>query len=49
MDESSSMFRKLRYEENLVSAGDLLGRIADVELAALDHMERAWPEVRELK
>jgi hypothetical protein len=49
MDESSSMFRKLRYEENLASAGDLLGRIADVELAALDHMERAWPEVRELK
>ncbi len=49
MDESSGMFRKLRYESSLASAGDLLGRIADVELAALDHMERAWPDVRALE
>lgn len=49
MDESSDLFRKLRYEETLLSAGDLLGRIGDTELAALDHMERACPEVRDLK
>ena len=49
MEESSSTFRKLRYEESLPTAGDLLGRIADTELSALDHMERAWPEVRELR
>jgi len=48
MDESSNLFRKLRYEEDLAAAGDLLGRIADCELAALDLMERAWPEVRTL-
>jgi hypothetical protein len=48
MQESSDLFRKLRYEENLVAAGDLLGRIADIELSALDHMDRAWPEVQAL-
>jgi hypothetical protein len=48
MQESSALFRKLRYEENLTAAGDLLGRIADRELAALDEMERAWPEVQAL-
>lgn len=48
MEESSHLFRKLRYEENLLAAGDLLGRIADTELDALDHMERAWPEVRSM-
>lgn len=49
MQESSTLFRKLRYEESLVPAGDLLGRIADCELAALDLMERAWSVVRELR
>ena len=49
MRESSNLFRKLRYEENLVAAGDLLGRIADCELTALDLMERAWPEVQALR
>jgi len=48
MEESSNLFRKLRYEEDLGAAGDLLGRIADCELAALDLMERAWPEVQRL-
>jgi len=48
MEESSLMFRRLRYEGDLVAAGDLLGRIADCELAALDLMERAWPEVQAL-
>jgi hypothetical protein len=49
MEESSQLFRKLRYEDNLGAAGDLLGRIADTELSALDHMERAWPEVQSMK
>ena len=49
MQESSNLFRKLRYEETLIAAGDLLGRIADCELAALDLMERAWPEVQSLR
>ena len=48
MQESSTLFRKLRYEEHLGAAGDLLGRIADCELAALDLMERAWAEVQAL-
>lgn len=49
MQESSTLFRKLRYEESLAAAGDLLGRIADCELSTLDLMERAWPEVRALR
>jgi hypothetical protein len=49
MQASSDLFRTLRYEENLGAAGDLLGRIADCELAALDLMERAWPEVQALR
>lgn len=49
MQESSNLFRKLRYEQNLTAAGDFLGRIADCELAALDLMDRAWPEVQSLK
>ena len=49
MAESSTLFRKLRYEGDLMAAGDLLGRIADCELAALDAMERALPEVQALR
>jgi hypothetical protein len=48
MQESSDLFRKLRYEENRVAAGNLLGRIADIELSALDLTERAWPQVQAL-
>lgn len=48
MQSSSGQFRVLRYEENLMKAGDLLSRIADTELKALAHMERAWDEVRGL-
>jgi hypothetical protein len=48
MEESALMFRRLRYEGDLMAAADLLGRIADVELTALALMERAWPEVRSL-
>jgi hypothetical protein len=49
MEESSNLFRTLRYEENLSAAGDVLGRIADRELEALHLMDRAWPEVKDLK
>jgi hypothetical protein len=49
MQESSNLFRKLRYEENLAGAGDVLGRIADCEIAALDLMERAYPEVKAMR
>jgi hypothetical protein len=48
MQQSSDLFRVLRYEEELPKAGDILGRIADTELRALAHMERGWEEVRKL-
>ena len=48
MQKSSDLFRVLRYEEDLRKAGDILGRIADTELQALAHMERAWEEIRRL-
>jgi hypothetical protein len=39
----------LRYEEDLMKAGEILGRIAETELKALAHMERGWEEVRQLR
>ncbi|SRR5579875_57634 len=48
MQQSSDLFRVLRYEEDLHKAGDILARIADTELQALARMEQAWREVREL-
>jgi hypothetical protein len=48
MSQSSDLFRKLRYEEDIVKAGDLLSRIADVELGALKQMELGWEIVQEL-
>ncbi len=48
MERSSSLFRALRYEANILGAGETLGRIADTELEALAAMERGWQEVREL-
>ena len=49
IQESSNLFRKLRYEDALPAAGDLLGRIADLELDALGLMERALSEVQALR
>jgi hypothetical protein len=49
MDESSRRFRTLRYEENLRAAGDVLGRIADCEIAAMELMERGYPEVKTMR
>lgn len=48
MQTSSDIFRKLRYEEDLMAAADLLEQIATHELKALALMEKAWPEVRRL-
>jgi hypothetical protein len=48
MQASSDLFRELRYEEDIKQAGEILSRIAEEELAALRHMEAAWPEVREI-
>ena len=48
MEASSNLFRVLRYEEDIVKVGDLLGRIADIELTALRHMERGWEVVQAL-
>ncbi len=48
MQESSELFRELRYEEDLAQAGDILSRIADTELKALEHIEAGWVQVREL-
>lgn len=48
MDTSSNLFRTLRYEEDIVKVGDLLGRIADTELQALAHLERGWEAVQAL-
>jgi hypothetical protein len=48
MSQSSDLFRLLRYEEDLMKAGDLLARIADTELKALAEMERGWEIVQQL-
>ncbi|QTL03775.1 hypothetical protein J5J86_24170 [Aquabacter sp. L1I39] len=48
MQTSSDAFRVLRYEAELKAAGEILSRIADTELKALDHMTRAWDEVRHI-
>lgn len=48
MQASSNLFRKLRYETDLTTAGGLLRRIADIELEAFDRMERTWPEVQKM-
>jgi hypothetical protein len=36
----------LRYEADLQKAADVLARIAEHELAALEAMTTAWPDVR---
>lgn len=48
MAQSSDMFKILRYEEDLPKVGELLGKIAQLELDALAHMERGWEVVRTL-
>ena len=48
MQRSSELFAALRYEEELKSAGAILARIAEAELAALARMEQAWREVAKL-
>jgi hypothetical protein len=46
MQASSDMFRTLRYESDLAKAGEVLSQIADHELAALNAMTKAWPDVK---
>src|SRR5258708_1704964 len=46
MQASSDLFRALRYEADLLKAGELLSQIADHELAALDAMTKAWSDVK---
>lgn len=48
MQQSSDTFRVLRYEEDIVKVGDLLSRVADLELQALARMEAAWSIVQQL-
>lgn len=48
MQQSSDLFRVLRYEEDIARAGDVFSRIADLELAALAQMERGWEVVQQL-
>ncbi|MCE2949130.1 MAG: hypothetical protein ACK515_05975 [bacterium] len=45
MDQSSGLFRELRYERDLKVAGTLLARIAEVELGVLAEMEAGWAQV----
>lgn len=48
MQASSDLFRKLRYEEDLMEAGKILAQIAEHELTALSAMETAWQTVRKI-
>jgi hypothetical protein len=48
MARSSELFQTLRYETDLLKAGELLRCIAQLELAALAAMREAWAEVRRL-
>jgi hypothetical protein len=45
MQASSDLFRELRYEADLQKAADVLARIAEHELAALEAMTAAWPDI----
>jgi hypothetical protein len=45
MQASSDLFRELRYEAHLQKAANVLARIAEHELAALEAMTKAWPEI----
>ncbi|MBV7483483.1 BtrH N-terminal domain-containing protein [Bordetella sp. BOR01] len=48
MDQSSTLFRQLRYESDMRKAGLLVGQIAAAELAALSAMKDGWASVRQL-
>src|SRR5262249_47537506 len=45
MNRSSELFQTLRYETDLMQAGELVRSIAQLELAALAAMREAWSEV----
>lgn len=46
MQASSELFKTLRYEADLVKAGEVLSRIAAHEVDALASMTKAWPVVQ---
>jgi len=48
MGKSSDLFRSLRYEKDLRSAGLLVKEIAGLELQALEDMRTGWEQVRQL-
>lgn len=48
MSASSDYFRELRYESQLEKAGEILGKIANTELMALENMEAGWESVRKI-
>ena len=48
MDHSSNLFRRLRYEDDLSIAVDILQSIAETELEALAAMEIAWPVIKDV-
>jgi hypothetical protein len=48
MQQSSDLFRVLRYERDIASAGAQLAAIAEVELQALERMEAGWSSVQQI-
>jgi hypothetical protein len=48
MQASSDLFRSLRYEADTRAGGETLSAIAEHELKALDAMQDAWGDVREI-
>jgi len=48
MHQSSGMFQSLRYQGDLMRAGEQVRQIAQAELAALSEMKQAWEQVRQL-
>ncbi|GAB3648364.1 cysteine peptidase family C39 domain-containing protein [Ramlibacter alkalitolerans] len=48
MSRSSELFQTLRYETDLMKAGELVRCIAQLELSALAAMREGWGEVRRL-
>ena len=49
MNESSDLFQILRYESELPKAGELLTKIAQLEMNALEQMREGWNHVRLLE
>ena len=46
MNQSSELFQILRYESQLQKAGEILTKIAQLEMKALEQMREGWNQVR---